>query len=578
MIDRLWRGAGPRVLIAFAGPVLLFANPGRAASPDISVSPASLSFKYLIGSALPAAQNLQIKSTGAALNFTLSVSGPLPYSAQWLSPAANSGTTTAAVKIYVNPSGLPAGSYTGTIVISAPGAATQIHNVPVTLDVGDAPATLTASSTSLTFAWVSGQALPADQPITLISSGGALTASITVSGGSWLKASPSGSVALVGLPQIITVSADPTGMAPGTYNAKITCNASTSANKTVTIGVTLNVTAGVPTVTNVWPPGALINSPSTTVTLTGTNYFGNSSAAIGATALTTTVVSPTAMMVAIPDTMMTAAGNLQIVITTPTAASPSAAATFVVYPPGPQIWAVTNSASYTSSLISPGGIITIYGVGLGPATLSVYPGTDPVPTALPTSGAQTSVTIDGKAAPLLYTSETQVSCIVPYAVASKSGTKVDLVLSYNNQSSSAFKVSVIDVDPGVFTLDASGTGQGAILNFNSTTGDYTVNGPANAATKGSTVVIYITGSGQTNPAGNELNLISGVVKPVANVTLTIDGQPATVQGAQAPVGSVPGVLQINATVPSNTRSGNSIPVVVTVGATPSQTRVTMAVK
>ena len=192
--------------------------------------------------------------------------------------------------------------------------------------------------------------------------------------------------------------------------------------------------------------------------------------------------------------------------------------------------------------------------------------------------AATSVTVDGVAAPLLYTSGTQVSCIVPYAVASKAGQKVNLVVTYNSLASSAISVNVVSEDPGVFTLDASGAGQGAILNYNAATGDYTVNGSANSAARGSTVVIYVAGFGQTSPAGKEDELISGDVSPVGQIAVTIGGQTAAVQATAAPVGSVPGVLQINATVPSSVTPGNSVKVLVTVGSTPSQSGVTLAVK
>jgi uncharacterized protein (TIGR03437 family) len=239
---------------------------------------------------------------------------------------------------------------------------------------------------------------------------------------------------------------------------------------------------------------------------------------------------------------------------------------------------VANAASYTSATVSPGAIITIYGIGLGPANLTVFPGTDPIPTSLPATGAATSVTVDAHAAPLLYTSGTQVSCIVPYAVAAKSGNPVDLVVTYNAVASTAFVVNVVDADPGVFTVDSSGVGQGAILNYNAITGDYTVNGASNAATKGSIVVIYATGFGQTTPGGTETHLISGSVVPVALITASIDGQAAAVQAAAAPVGSVPGVLQINATVPANTKPGVAVPVVILAGAAQSQARVTMVVK
>ena len=146
------RAASTCHIYFFAALLLTASNLAHAAAPDLAFTPASLNFKYQLGAALPASQSLAIKSTGTALNFTISITGPLPYSAKWLSVSSNSGTTSATLKVYVNPTGLPSGTYSGTVAVNAPGASTVTQNYPVTLDVGDAPATLTASTTALTFA------------------------------------------------------------------------------------------------------------------------------------------------------------------------------------------------------------------------------------------------------------------------------------------------------------------------------------------------------------------------------------------------------------------------------------------
>ncbi len=565
---------------------------GPAAAPDLAITPAALDFKYTAGApTLPIAQALQIKSTGAALSFTVSITGPLPFSAEWLSVSAASGTTGATLNVYVNPTSLPGGSYTGTITINCVAAATPVHTVPVTLEVGNAPATLTASTAALTFSYITGAAAPASQPIELLTSGGALEVSIAITGGTWLKASPSGSISLVGLPGTVNVTVSPAGLAPGAYSGQIAFSAANASNKTVTVTVTLNVSAAVPTIAvsgGIWPPGVLAASPATIVTITGTNFFSTSVVAIGATTLTHTLVGPNTILATIPASLLSSPASLSVVVSTPTASAASAPATFTVYGPGPQVWAVANGASANTSTVSPGEIVTIYGIGLGPAALTLFPGTNPVPVTLPASAPSTSVTIDGHAAPLLYTSATQVSCIVPYAVAGKSGTAVNLILTYSGTASAPFSVNVVDTDPGVFTLDASGVGPAAILNFNSTTGDYTVNTAANAATAGSTVVIYATGFGATTCVSalgsactlmpDETQLVTGTVTPSAAVTVSIGGQTATVQAAVAPIGSVAGLLQINVTVPSGIAASPSVPVVVSFGASNSQTRVTLALK
>jgi hypothetical protein len=95
------RMARTRHGLTFAIVALSTANLAQSAtSPEITMTPATLDFKYLVGSALPTAPTLQIKSTGAALDYTLSVTGTVPnYNGQWLSLSSASGTTPGNVKV-----------------------------------------------------------------------------------------------------------------------------------------------------------------------------------------------------------------------------------------------------------------------------------------------------------------------------------------------------------------------------------------------------------------------------------------------------------------------------------------------
>jgi uncharacterized protein (TIGR03437 family) len=101
--------------------------------------------------------------------------------------------------------------------------------------------------------------------------------------------------------------------------------------------------------------------------------------------------------------------------------------------------------------------------------------------------------------------------------------------------------------PGIFTLDASGSGLGAILNQ-----DGTINGPQNPAGPGSIIVIYATGGGLTDPAYEDGEL-SGLPLPYlkADVEVEIAGRPAEVLYAGGAPGLVAGVVQINARVPAD---------------------------
>jgi uncharacterized protein (TIGR03437 family) len=293
-------------------------------------------------------------------------------------------------------------------------------------------------------------------------------------------------------------------------------------------------------------------------------------------AVTGSVVSDSAILATIPAAALAGAGMLRIAVTSPTpGGGQSNEGQFQIYGPGPQIGAVTNSASFAQGALSPGEMLAIFGLGLGPAQLTIFdPSVPPIPTALPATAPSTTVTINGTPAPILYTSASQVGVIVPYTV---SGASAQVAVSYGGVASQAFTVAIAPVDPGLYSLVSSGQGQGAILNY--VAGDYTINSSANAAVRGSIVVLYLTGAGTTTSAVDNLLIpASPAVTPVLTPSVTIGGQTATVLGAQAPVGSVPGLIQLNVTVPAGVAPGAALPVVVTIGGVPSQTGLTMAVK
>jgi uncharacterized protein (TIGR03437 family) len=77
---------------------------------------------------------------------------------------------------------------------------------------------------------------------------------------------------------------------------------------------------------------------------------------------------------------------------------------------------------------------------------------------------------------------------------------------------------------------------------------------------------------------DQLIAISPAVTPVQTPTVTIGGIDAPVLGTQAPAGSIPGLMQLNVTVPLTAKAGVALPVIVTVGGIASQAGLTIAVK
>lgn len=229
---------------------------------------------------------------------------------------------------------------------------------------------------------------------------------------------------------------------------------------------------------------------------------------------------------------------------------------------------VVNAASGYGGPVAPGEMVAIYGSDLGPPQLS---GAQLDSSGkLATQVAGTQVLINDAPAPLVYVRADQVGAIVPNAVSS--GSSASIEVQYQGQSTSVIQVPVAATAPGLFTLDQSGRGQGAILNQ-----DTSINTAANPAAPGSIVVLFATGQGPTDPdwAEDELGA-PPLPTPVNPVTVTIGGQKAQILYAGA-APQMAAIIQINARVPSGTKPGNE-PVVLTIGSASSQPGVTVAIK
>ena len=214
---------------------------------------------------------------------------------------------------------------------------------------------------------------------------------------------------------------------------------------------------------------------------------------------------------------------------------------------------VLNGASLLSGPVAPGEMITIMGSAIGS---SVVPD---------------GITFDGIAAPLLYVGAEQVNAVVPFGITGRTITK----LEFSSPDGAPFSIllPVASSAPGIFTLSASGAGRGAILNQ-----DSTVNSPDNPAARGSIVVLYATGAGQTTPPGVDGAVVSATLpKPLLPVSVQIGGADAAILYAGAAPQMISGIIQVNCRVPLQIDPGTSVPVVLTLGSESSAT-VSLAVR
>jgi uncharacterized protein (TIGR03437 family) len=377
------------------------------------------------------------------------------------------------------------------------------------------------------------------------------------------------------------------------------------------------------------------NPGETTVTVKAQGV----NAATTLTAGNITVASSKTMVLSIPAADFTPGNGvnppytLTISASNPANGSPSTATLTVTN--APIINSITDSAALVepaqgaTATVAPYEMVTIFGVNFFGGTAGIVVASpDPTffryPTQLVQGQNNLSVTFTSGNNPalpayLLFATDTQINALVPSGVSGSA----TVTVSFGGQAplTGSTNVNVAAAQPGVFTTASSGQGQGAIL----LGADYSLNTATNTAIKGSTVLIYTSGLGaptstapnttsQTgavfpascispaaylgtinglNPAPNPVwTSVDGAVIQSAElaanrlppcfagtnpVSVTIGGRAATVSYVGWVAGSVAGLYQINAAVPTSAASGAAIPVVVSVGSANSQPGVTIAI-
>ena len=228
---------------------------------------------------------------------------------------------------------------------------------------------------------------------------------------------------------------------------------------------------------------------------------------------------------------------------------------------------VVSAASFALTAVpSPGELVTIFGSRL--ANGFEEAGRLPLPSQL--QGAVLSLA--GRPLPLLYTTEGQVSAVIPYDIPQR--TTHQLIARRGNRLSLPEPVTIAAGQPGIFTVAQNGRGQGIIYLYRTAT-EYYLADRDNPARVGEVLVIYCTGLGPVDPP-----VLAGAAatssRTVNEVTVTIGGRTATVAYSGLTAGFT-GLYQVNTSVPEGVLPGDEAPVVLTVGGL-SSPPVTMAVR
>ncbi len=225
---------------------------------------------------------------------------------------------------------------------------------------------------------------------------------------------------------------------------------------------------------------------------------------------------------------------------------------------GPELRAgdIVNAADYRGGGVTPGEVVVLFPAGAGPQRIAAWDLTNEGKPSSPVGA--TRVLFDNIAAPVVYAMKGQVAAIVPFEVSQRTETQV--VLEYNGARSRPVTLPVIRSAPALFTLDASGKGQAAMLNETGC-----CNSIRNPAPQGTVVSLYATGDGQTAPWTMQSSKLA--------VTVTVGG----VTGEILDVRNI-GVLQVNFRVPADAPTGDAVPLVLAVDESRSSGAVTMAVR
>lgn len=203
-------------------------------STPITAAPASLSFAALSGGALSDPQTIAVS---AGIGLPYSVSTVTADGTSWLRTSVASGVAPASLEVQVDPSGLVAGTYNGTVAVQS--AAGDTANVTVNLVVGTGrdpvmsvdPAPLTL------YAAVGGPPVGGQVPVKNPSGGQINFAVSSLSLPSWIGFTSGAGIATPASLGAVSVFADPTGLPAGVYRDTLLISSLNTADPAVQVPV-----------------------------------------------------------------------------------------------------------------------------------------------------------------------------------------------------------------------------------------------------------------------------------------------------------------------------------------------------
>ncbi len=579
----------------FTIPVTLTVNAG---ANTMALSQTAVSFVATAQQPKPATQSFAVTTSAAtAVTFNTRTS------AAWLQATPSSGQTTAAtpasVSISVNAAGLQTGAYYGSIDVLSSGAINSPQTVTVFLSVASSAPATAAAPLSVTLLGATPQQISVSDAFGT-PTGFAATA-VTADGGNWLTVTPSTGIPKSGAAPL-TISATPANAGAGIHHGTVSVGFDDGTMQS--IQVTLIPSGGS------CKPSSLVIAPVSmsggtapaglpqTVQVSITDDCGNPATAANSVAQATFTNGDPAVSLVYSGSGIwqgtwipaNTAAQMQMLVSARegTLASGSLSLPFTVTaadPNGPGVAAaILNAASSTGAqVVAPGSYVAVYGAqlagsGYGLATTTPFTNTLD----------DTQVFLGGQPMPLYYASPTQINALVPQSLATN--TVLQLVIQHGSTRSAPIPVIITPYQPGIYSQNQAGTGQGSIEISGTALLAAPVSANSRPAARGADyIAIYCTGLGPVAGQNGEQPPADGVAasypplyKTVAPVTVTIGGVDAPVVFAGL-TPTLVGLYQVDAQVPAEAPAGASIPVVVSVtdpatGAVSQSNMVTIAVQ
>ncbi len=338
-----------------------------------------------------------------------------------------------------------------------------------------------------------------------------------------------------------------------------------------------SVSTSTPSISSLSPAIVNAGSGAFVLTVNGTNF--GSSAHVWWNGQDRTVISssPTQLTARITANDVLNVGRASVAVFVPSSgAGLSIPQNFVIGPPPTitQGGIVSSANPFGGSTGSPGALITIYGNNLTGVLQSAGSGVTEFP--LPSTLGGVTVIIGNDFAPIYSVTPGAVNVQVPYELAIRTQA---VQIQFNGFTANS-SLAIANVTPSLFSMDESGSGQGAVRIANTATipapvGAFAGSAPAHP---GDYLEVYCTGLGTVNPAvaDGAAPSASPLSQTTHTASATVGGLPATVLFSGLTPG-IAGLYVVDVQIPMTVQTGNAVPITLTIGGVTSNT-VTVAVQ